>query len=128
MRLAALATIDLTDPNQQHNQLNLFESLKDDKQALQEACQPLCQDGAHNKHHVRIIMLASLCRSWNTVSDQNTGIRRSKKWKIPVFRSDFRKIFYYWGLRFFLKISVFRSPLFWSLITVFAHYFGNAPT
>ena len=34
MRLAELASIDLTDPNQQRRQLELFESLKDDPQGL----------------------------------------------------------------------------------------------
>ena len=54
MRLADLASIDLTDPNEQQRQLNLFESVRDDPQALQEACQQLCQEDAQAKHHVRI--------------------------------------------------------------------------
>ena len=52
MRLSALATIDLTDPNSQQKQLELFESLRDDPQALQDACVQLCQDGAHTKPQV----------------------------------------------------------------------------
>ena len=52
MRLTVLATIDLTDPNSQQKQLELFESLRDDPQALQDACVQLCQDGAHTKPQV----------------------------------------------------------------------------
>jgi len=60
MRLTALATIDLTDPNSQQKQLELFESLRDDPQALQEACVQLCQDGAHTKPQVLWLLKYSI--------------------------------------------------------------------
>ena len=57
MRLADLASIDLTDPSQQHRQLNLFKTVRDDPQALQEACHQLCQEDAQSNHHVSFIGL-----------------------------------------------------------------------
>jgi len=77
MRLTALATIDLTDPNSQQKQLELFESLRDDPQALQEACVQLCQDGAHTKPQTCFFLLLIVEHNLKKRGEPWPGIKES---------------------------------------------------